>query len=133
MIAAFWFGAGAFLIIAAGAAFKAASPMYAASVVGAMLTRWHYVALGAPLLLVSIEWRRLRTAVIVIVFIAILFATFEALIDIRLHQMRSTMDMRHFGVLHGISSMMLLLQVIAAGAAVVANETADGRQQAGVN
>src|SRR5581483_3045659 len=130
LIAAFWFGAGAFLIIAAGAAFKAASPMYAANVVGSMLTRWHYIALGAPLLLVAIEWRRLRTPVIAVVFVAIILATFEALIDIRLHQMRTAMNMRHFGMLHGISSMLLLLQVIAAAAAVVANEAAEGGAQA---
>jgi len=96
--------------------------MSAANVVGAMLTRWHYIALAAPLLLVAIEWRRLRTAVIVIVFVAIVFATFEAMIDIRLHQMREANDMRRFGMLHGVASMLLLLQVMAAGAAVVANE-----------
>ncbi len=104
--------------------------MYAANVVGSMLTRWHYIALGAPLLLVAIEWRRLRTPVIAVVFVAIILATFEALIDIRLHQMRTAMNMRHFGMLHGISSMLLLLQVIAAAAAVVANEAAEGGAQA---
>jgi hypothetical protein len=91
-------------------------------VVGAMLTRWHYIALGAPLLLLALEWRRLRTAVTMLVFIAILIAALEALIDIRLHQLRQSLDRRHFGMLHGISSVLLFGQVLIAGAAVAAIE-----------
>lgn len=125
MIAAIWFGGGVFLTLAAFAAFRAAGdPTTAGNVVGAMLTRWHYIALGAPLLLIAIEWKRMRTLVIVIVFAAIIFAAFEALVDIRLHAMRTSMssDRRAFGMLHGISSMLLLGQVLAAGAAVGAIE-----------
>lgn len=123
MIAAFWFGGGLFLIIAASAAFRAAGdPTTAGNVVGAMLTRWHYLALAAPLLLLMIEWKRMRTAVIVIVFVAITFAALESLIDIRIHAMRISGDRRHFGLLHGISSLLLIGQVIAAGAAVGAIE-----------
>jgi len=123
VIAAFWFGAGLFLIIAASAAFRAAGdPVTAGNVVGAMLTRWHYIALGAPLLLLAIEWRRMRTAVIVIVFMAILFAAFESLIDIRIHAMRISGDRRFFGMLHGISSLLLIGQVLCAAGAVGAIE-----------
>jgi hypothetical protein len=132
VIAAFWFGAGVFLIIAASAAFRAAGdPITAGNVVGAMLTRWHYIALGAPLLLLAIEWRRMRTAVILIVFMAILFAALESLIDIRIHAMRISGDRRFFGLLHGISSLLLIGQVLAAAGAVgaIEKETADSGQQ----
>ena len=102
--------------------------------VGAMLTRWHYIALGAPLLLLILEWRKLRTTVIVVVFMAVLLAAMEAVIDIRLHALRGSMDRRLFGMLHGVSSVLLLAQVIAAAVAVgaIERETADGgRQTAG--
>jgi hypothetical protein len=135
LIAAFWFGGGVFLIIAASAAFRAAgSPTDAGNVVGALLTRWHYIALGAPLLLLAIEWRRMRSAVIVLVFFAILFAAVESLVDIRIHAMRMSGDRRFFGMLHGISSLLLLGQVLVAAGAVGAIETADApdsRQQTG--
>lgn len=96
-----------------------------------MLTRWHYIALAAPLLLLVFEFKRMRTAVIVVVFVAILFAAAEALIDIRIHAMRITGDRRYFGMLHGISSLLLIGQVIGAGIAVgaIENETADSGQQ----
>jgi hypothetical protein len=98
------------------------SPLVAPDVVGAMLTRWHYIALAAPLLLLALEWKRMRSAVIVLVFLAILFAAAEALIDIRIHAMRLTGDRRYFGLLHGISSLLLIGQVIAAGISVGAIE-----------
>jgi len=87
-----------------------------------MLTRWHYIALAAPLLLLAIEWRKMRTAVILIVFVAIFFAAFEALIDIRIHAMRISGDRRFFGMLHGISSLLLVGQVLCAAGAVAAIE-----------
>jgi hypothetical protein len=135
LIAAFWFGGGLFLIIAASAAFRAAGdPITAGNVVGAMLTRWHYIALAAPVLLLAIEWRKMRTAVILIVFVAIFFAAFEALIDIRIHAMRISGDRRFFGMLHGISSLLLIGQVLCAAGAVAAIErkTADSGQQTAV-
>jgi hypothetical protein len=110
-----------FLIIAATAAFKV-SPLVAPDIVGAMLTRWHYIALAAPLLLLVLEFKRLRTAVIVIVFLTIVFAAAEALLDIRIHAMRMTGDRRYFGMLHGISQLLLLGQVVGAGIAVGAIE-----------
>jgi hypothetical protein len=135
LIAAMWFGAGVFLLIASTAAFRAVDdPTTAANVVGAMLTRWHYVALICPLLLLAFEWRRLRTAVIAVVFFAIVFATFQAIVDLRIRAMRmgspvaisslapSSPVRVRFGVLHGLSSVLLLVEIVAAGVAVMAIE-----------
>lgn len=121
MIAAIWFGGGVFLMLAATAAFRV-NPAGAPDFVGAMLTRWHYIALAAPLLLVALEWRRLRTLVIAVVFAAIVFAAVEALLDIRIHYMRVMGDRHAIMQLHGISMLLLVGQVIAAGAAVGAIE-----------
>lgn len=53
---AIWLGSGIFLILAAQAAFRAApNATAAADVVGAMLSRWHYIALAAPLALLALE------------------------------------------------------------------------------
>ncbi len=105
----------------------------AADVVGAMLQRWHYVALLAPLVLLALEWRRARAPVLVLLFVALTFAAAQAVTDVQIRLVRqraivpiSSLDResplrRRFGVLHGISSMLLLLQV-AAAAAVVASE-----------
>ena len=106
------------------------SPLVAPDIVGAMLTRWHYIALAAPLLLLVLEWKRMRSAVIVVLFLAILFAAAEALIDIRIHAMRITGDRRHFGMMHGISSLLLIGQVIGAGVAVGAIERDDPSSRA---
>lgn len=121
MIAALWFGSGVFLMLAATAAFRV-NPASAPDFVGAMLTRWHYIALAAPLLLIALEWRRLRTLVITIVFAAIVFAAVEALLDIRIHAMRMTGERHGLMLLHGISMTLLLGQVIAAAGAVGAIE-----------
>jgi hypothetical protein len=135
LVQALWLGSGAFLLLAASAAFGAASNTTdAANVVGAILTRWHYIALLAPLVLLFLEWRRNRPAMLVILFIAILLASFQALLDTRIRMMRldsivpiSSLPSdnpvrRHFGFLHGMSSLFLIGQVIAAGAAVATRE-----------
>lgn len=139
-IHAFWLGSGAFLIaIAAPAAFRAApSSAIAADIVGAMLNRWHYIALAAPLALLALEWRRARVAVLLVVFIAVLLAAAEVMVDLRIRTLRAKSPVpiselsrqdplrRQFGMLHGLSSMLLLIQVIAAGAAVVLSEKRPG-------
>jgi hypothetical protein len=131
-----WFGSAAFLlIIAAPAAFRASeSPVSAANVVGAMLGGWHYIAVLAPIALLAIEWRRARGFVIAIVFAGVLFAALEVAIDFRIRAIRaaslvpisslSRLDpvRRRFGLLHGISSMALLAQVIIAAGATIAVE-----------
>jgi hypothetical protein len=99
-----------------------------------MLTRWHYIALAAPLLLLVLEWRRLRTAVIAIVFAAIVIATLQALVDLRIRAIRESSPVpvsslalsnplrRRFGRLHGVSSLLLLGEIVAAACAVGAIE-----------
>jgi hypothetical protein len=133
-VAALWLGSGFFVVLAASAAFRAAGdPFTAANVVGAMLTRWHYVALIAPLILLFLEWRRQRGNIVVLLFMAIVIAALESLIDVRIGSMRrqaivpiSSLSRgdpirRQFGMLHGISTLLLLADV-AAAAAVVALE-----------
>ena len=135
LIQAIWLGSGVFLMLSASAAFSAASNQTdAANVVGAILTRWHYIALFAPLLLMFLEWRRARPVMLVILFIAILFASFQALLDTRIRIMRTESFVpisslphndpvrKQFGMLHGISQLFLLGQVIAAAAAVATRE-----------
>lgn len=138
LVQALWLGSGAFLMLAAAAAFGAASNTTdAANLVGAILTRWHYIALFAPLVLLFLEWRRSRPAMLVILFIAILLASFQALLDTRIRVMRldsivpiSSLPAgdpvrRHFGFLHGMSSLFLIGQVVAAGAVVATREDRD--------
>jgi hypothetical protein len=131
LIQAVWLGSGVFLILTASAAFAAAgSATDAANVVGAILIRWHYIALFAPLLLLFLEWRRSRPFMLIILFVAIVFASFQGLLDTRIRMIRldsaipisslSPNDSvrRQFGFLHGMSSLFLIGQVIAAGVAV---------------
>lgn len=135
LVRALWLGSGAFLILTAAAAFGAASNATdAANIVGAVLTRWHYIALFAPLLLLLLEWRRSRPVMLILLFIAILLASSQALLDTRIRMMRldslvpiSSLSpddplRRHFGFLHGVSSLFLIGQVIAAGVAVAIRE-----------
>ena len=80
------------------------------------------------------EWRRARPLVLGLLFAAILFASAQALIDTRIRTMRmeSVVSIsalpradplrRRFGMLHGFSSLLLVVQVIVAGAAVVVDE-----------
>lgn len=118
-------------MLAASAAFRAApDPTAAADVVGAMLARWHYIALGAPLLLFALELRRLRRVVLIVLFIAVMLAAAQAIVDLRIRTIRamspvsiSSLDRNHpvrkqFGALHGVSMLLLSLQAIAAGVVV---------------
>jgi hypothetical protein len=135
IIQALWLGSGIFLLLTASAAFSAASNTTdAANVVGAVLTRWHYIALLAPLLLMFLEWRRSRPAMLVILFVAILMASFQALADTRIRVIRGNSVVpisslphddpvrRRFGMLHGLSSLLLIGQVLAAAAVVATRE-----------
>jgi hypothetical protein len=137
LIQALWLGSGVFLMLTASAAFSAASNSTdAANIVGAVLTRWHYIALFAPLLLMFLEWRRSRPIMLVILFIAVVLASFQALLDTRIRIMRTESFApisslshddpvrRQFGMLHGLSQLFLIGQVIAAGVAVATREPA---------
>jgi len=135
LIQALWLGSGVFLMLTASAAFNAASNTTdAANVVGAVLTRWHYIALLAPLSLMFLEWRRSRPVMLVILFIAVLFASVQGLLDTRIRMIRDRSAApisslspddplrRQFGMLHGMSSLLLIGQVIAAAAVVATRE-----------
>lgn len=128
-VAAFWFGSGAFLLaVAAPAAFRGSpTPAAAADVVGAMLQRWHYIALASPLILLGIEWGRMRPRVVAVVFAAVLLASLQIVADLKIRSIRASSPVpvselsrqdpvrRRFGMLHGASSALLLAQVIVAG------------------
>jgi hypothetical protein len=135
LIAALWLGSAFFLMLAASAAFRIApNPTVAADVVGAMLARWHYIALAAPSVLFLLESARLRRGVIITIFIALMLAASQTVIDLRIREIRfntpipiSSLDpgdpvRRRFGMLHGISMMLLLAQALAAAVVVVAKE-----------
>jgi len=125
-----------FLMIAASAAFRAApNATTAADVVGAMLARWHYIALGAPLILFALELRHVRKLVLIVLFVAIVLAALQAFTDLRIRSMRMNSltpisELRRddpvrkrFGMLHGVSMLLLVLQT-AAAIAVVASRSA---------
>ena len=145
-IHAIWLGSGLFLIaVAAPAAFRASpNATAAADVVGAMLGRWHYIALAAPLALLILDWKRARVWVLGIVFVAIVLAAMQAFIDLRIRAIRRSSPIpiselsrqdpvrRQFGMLHGFSSLLLLAQVIAAGAALAVDKEAYGAQDSGL-
>jgi MbtH protein len=133
LLAALWLGSAVFLMLAASAAFRAAgNPTVAADVVGSMLTRWHYIALAAPLLLFALELRRVRPALLILLFTAILLASTQSFVDLRIRTMRahspvaiSSLDRDHptrrtFGMLHGLSMLLLAAQALAAAITVIA-------------
>jgi hypothetical protein len=135
LIQAIWLGSGVFLLLTASAAFNAASNTTdAANVVGAVLVRWHYIALLAPLALMFLEWRRSRPIMLMILFVAVLLASFQGLLDTRIRMIRESSPVpisslssndpvrRQFGMLHGMSSLLLIGQVIAAAAVVATRE-----------
>ncbi len=122
-------------MLAASAAFRAApNATAAADVVGAMLARWHYISLAAPSVLFMLESIRVRRAVLVAIFIALLLAATQTVVDLRIREIRfnspapiSSLDpdnpvRRRFGALHGISMMLLLAQALAAAVVVAAKE-----------
>ena len=124
-----------FVAVAATAAFRAASnPAEGANAVGAILTRWHYFALLAPLALMILEWRRAQPRVLILLFAAIVLASLEALADVRIRAMRfaspapiSSLPRDHplrrkFGMLHGASTVLLLGQIVVAGAVVASDD-----------
>jgi NADH:ubiquinone oxidoreductase subunit 4 (subunit M) len=121
-------------MLASSGAFRAApNPTVAADVVGSMLTRWHYIALLAPLLLFALELRRLRRFLLVVVFVALVLAALQSVIDLRIRAIRASSLVpisslsptdpvrRHFGALHGASMVLLLLQTLVAGLVVMAS------------
>lgn len=122
-------------MLASSAAFRAAgNTSIAADVVGSMLTRWHYIALAAPLALFALELRHVRRAVLLLTFAAVLLAASQAFIDLRIRAIRASAIVpisdlnrddpvrRRFGALHGFSMMLLALQAIAAAVVVTSRD-----------
>lgn len=139
LIAAIWLGSGVFLMLSASAAFRAAgNTSVAADVVGSMLTRWHYIALAAPLILFAIELRRVRRLLVLLLFAAVLLAAAQAFVDLKIRSIRHSSVVpvsslspedpvrRTFGALHGASMLLLTLQVLSA-AIVVASPSGKDR------
>lgn len=99
-----------------------------------MLTPWHYIALLLPLALMFLEWRRSRPALLITLFLAVVFAAAQALADTRIRAIRSQSPVpisslphedpvrRRFGILHGVSSLLLLGQLVAATTVVLIDE-----------
>ena len=126
-----WFGAALCLLLLAAPAAFTASPTatVAANVVGAMLTRWHYVAIAAPLLLLLLPKGGGKPPHSILV-IAIVIAAAQAITDVRIRAIRisspapisslapSDPVRRRFGLLHGASSVLLLAEAVAAGIVV---------------
>lgn len=133
LIAALWFGSAIFLMLSASAAFRAAgNPTVAADVVGSMLTRWHYIALAAPLALFVLQLRTPRAWLLVLLFACVMLAAAQSFVDLRIRSIRNSSAIsmsdldrenpvrKRFGMLHGVSMMLLLAQAIGAGVVVMA-------------
>lgn len=137
-----WLGSAVFLLLAASAAFRAApTASAAADVVGAILTRWHYIALGAPLILFALELRNARRLILIVLFTAILLAALQIFVDLRIRAIRRMSltpisELHHedpirrrFGMLHGVSMLLLVLQAVAATAVVASKKEAPPMSQ----
>jgi hypothetical protein len=142
-VIAAWLGSGAFLmLVAAPSAFRNAPDSgVAGNIVGSMLDRWHYIAIFAPAILLVAEWRteRLRrTAPVLLLVGALLFASLQVLADMRVHGIRDASPVpigtlsksdpvrKRFGMMHGISSAVMLAQLlVAAGVVVVSRPKTD--------
>ena len=95
-----------------------------------MLGAWHYIAIALPVILLAIEWRRARALMVIILFAGIVFGATEIAVDLRIRAIREASVIpisslspndpvrRRFGALHGISSILLLAQVVVAAGAV---------------
>jgi hypothetical protein len=129
LIHALWLGSGAFILLSASAIFRAAgTPTVAADVVGAMLARWHYIALLAPVALLVLGWRHARGRVVALLFTAVVLASLQVVTDVQIRAIRMLSPIpissrlhsdplrRRFGLLHGVSSILLIAQVLAAAA-----------------
>lgn len=95
-----------------------------------MLGGWHYIAIILPVLLLAIEWRRARALMVIILFAGIVFGATQIAVDLRIRAIRESTAIpisslprtdpirRRFGALHGLSSILLLAEVIVAAGAV---------------
>lgn len=147
MLYAIWIGSGLTIaLIAAPAAFEAApSRTIAAAVVGAMLARWHYIALLVPAILLIVEWRRglANTRLVVLLSLALLLGSAQAMADLEIRRIREASIVpvselpresairRRFGMLHGASTAVMLLQIAAGMGAAWPAGSGDRREAKG--
>lgn len=131
---ALWVGGGLFMgLVAAPAAFSAAaSPEAAARVVGEMLSRWHWIAVLAPLVVLLAPTFRRRWPLALVV-VAVVLANSQWMVDNRIQEVRASVEgsvsnldkddpvRRRFGALHGVSMTLLLGQLLC-GAGVIASD-----------
>jgi len=132
-----WLGSGAFLAaVAAPAAFQSSpTSTDAANVVGAMLESWHWIATIAPLLiLISCLRRNSGIGIRIVLGVALLLAGVQWMVDARIKTIRaespvaiSDLDRadpvrRRFVMMHGISSSLLLVQILCAAAVALRPE-----------
>ena len=99
-----------------------------------MLGGWHYIAIALPVILLALEWRRARALMVILLFAGIVFGATEIAVDLRIRAIREASIIpisslsptdpvrRRFGALHGISSILLLAQIVVAAGAVGADE-----------
>lgn len=99
-----------------------------------MLTQWHAIGLVLPLLLLVLVWGRGRRSISVLIVAAVSFAAVEIGVDLQIQTIRERSLVaisslpresevrRRFGLLHGISSLLLLGQLAAAAATVAMHE-----------
>ena len=135
LVFAIWIGSGVFLAaVAAPAAFRLApNRTVAADLVGAMLSKWHYIAVLSPILLLLFEWyvRRLSsTTLVVTLSIASILGAAQVGADLRARSLRINSPVpisslaphdpvrKQFGMLHGISTLLMLAQIVTAAAAL---------------
>lgn len=138
-----WLGGGLFLaFVAAPAAFSAASTRdSAATIVGTMLSRWHWIAVLAPLvMLLSGRFRRKWPLVLIVV--AVVLANAQWLVDNRIQDLRASVEgsiseldetdsvRRRFGALHGVSMTLMLGQLLCGTGVLVGSSQSpvDSRQ-----
>ena len=143
LLETFWLGSAIFLVaVAAPAAFRAAGgPSAAADVVGAMLNRWHYIALVVPVLLLVLNLRAGRPIVVALLTVTIFLASLQGMVDLRARSLRlasavpiSSLEPTHplrrqFGRLHGLSMMLLAAQILGGIAIVGAGAFTSWREQ----
>lgn len=127
---ALWFGGGLFLAAVGTPAAFAGAPdrLTAGNIAGLMLSRWHYVSLIAPAILLVLEWPEgfRRTARTVLLVVAIAAAAAQTGVDLRLRAMRASVPggvsslesgdplRRQFGALHGVSATLFGIELLCA-------------------
>jgi len=146
LLESFWLGSAIFLMaFAAPAAFKAAGgPSAAASVVGAMLDRWHYISLVVPVLLLLLNLRAGRSAIIALLTVTTFVAASQGMIDLKVRALAAASIVpisslasndpvrKAFMSLHGMSMMLLLFQIILGILIVTVGALTSWREQLGV-